>query len=329
MAVSVIGTAKSQNIVVDFESPLLAASDTAWFGQDQVTDGDTIYTDGSMNFELSFNSAWQSYSGWAISNETDVVTPGYGNQFSAITGSGANASSQYGVCYVSQWANNRILSDGGGWVFTEMKVTNTTYAYDAMLNGDGFSKIFGTDTSASGVNDGTNGEDWFLLTIYSIGYDSLLIGDSINFYLADYRFANSADDYIINTWETIDLTSLWANGDFLGLDFVLSSSDTSGGFGMNTPSYFAMDDFSAVVLGIEENKLDLIEVYPNPTNSELNITTVVNTMLQLFDMNGRLIKSEIANSSQINWDISDLDSGIYQLVSNRDGEIRQAKITKQ
>jgi hypothetical protein len=33
------------------------------------------------------------------------------------------------------------------------------------------------------------------------------MNDSIEFYLADFRFANNSQDYILKTWEYLDLTS--------------------------------------------------------------------------------------------------------------------------
>src|SRR5687768_10148904 len=80
-----------------FESPALAA-ESSWYGQDQVTDGDTIYNSGDYNFENNYNAGWGSWAGWAISNVTDNTTQGWANQYSAITGSG-HGSAQYGVCY--------------------------------------------------------------------------------------------------------------------------------------------------------------------------------------------------------------------------------------
>lgn len=330
MAVSALANAKAQ-YNEDFELPVLSP-DTAWFGQDQTTDGDTIYSNGFFNFELNYNSAWQSFSGFAVSNMTDVVTPGPSNQFSAITGSGATGSDQYGICYASEWSNNRVfIDDSYSWKsFSDVLITNTTYAYDAMLNGDGISKKFGTDTSAAGVNDGTNGEDWFLLTIYSLDIDTLRTGDSVNFYLADYRFTDPADDYIVNTWESVDVGALGDGGLYpiYGLDFVLTSSDTAGGFGMNTPAYFAIDNLGGGYENILENQITKIEIYPNPTNGEVLIQTITNAELQLFDMNGRLIKREFAISSKVIWDLSDLDAGIYQLISSHNGELSQSKIIK-
>ena len=53
-----------------------------------------------------------------------------------------------------------------------------------------------------------------------------------------FRFVDNAQDYIVDDWTWVDLTGL---GPIVGLEFTMSSSDV-GEFGMNTPSYFAMDN---------------------------------------------------------------------------------------
>ena len=100
----------------------------------------------------------------------------------------------------------------------------------SMLNGDGFAKKFG------GV--GGDEQDWFLLTIDgSLGGSA---GGTVEFYLADYRFADNSLDYLIDDWSYVDLSGL---GEVDQLTFNLSSSDV-GGFGMNTPAYFALDNLA-------------------------------------------------------------------------------------
>jgi hypothetical protein len=113
-------------------------------------------------------------------------------------------------------------------------VNNTTYAALDMLNGSGFSKKFG------GVSG--NDEDWFKLTVQGFDAGSSNLG-SVDFYLADYRFADNGQDYILNDWTFVDLNGLGDN--VSSLQFSLSSSD-NGGWGMNTPSYFAIDDMQAI-----------------------------------------------------------------------------------
>ena len=163
---------------------------------------------------------------------TDTTTSGWGNQYSAITGGGQGGSNNYGVSYVSNFASmlpTMSLTDTTeGYSLDGVYFTNTTYAALSMLNGDDYAKKFGGDSS--------NDLDWFLLTITGYDTDGVVTG-TVDFYLADYRFANNNLDYIVETWEYVDLTSL---GAVKSLEFTLNSSDV-GDSGMNTPAYFAMD----------------------------------------------------------------------------------------
>lgn len=59
-------------------------------------------------------------------------------------------------------------------------------------------------------------------------------------YLADYRFSNNEEDYVLNTWEWFDLSPL---GSVATISFDLSSSRGSG-YNMITPAYFCMDNFN-------------------------------------------------------------------------------------
>lgn len=189
-------------------------------------------------FTNAYNASWGSWDGWANSNTTDTTTAGYTNQYSAITGGGANGSSNYGVSYVSSFGNNtQVLFGYASGNYAQAVdgffVTNTTYAWDSMKNGDSVAKKFGGATG--------DDPDWFLLTAFSLDNTYARTGDSVDFYLADFRFSDNSQDYIVNDWTWFDLTAL---GVVHGLEFELSSSDV-GTFGMNTPAYFAMDDLEA------------------------------------------------------------------------------------
>ncbi|MBR6128412.1 MAG: DUF4465 domain-containing protein, partial [Bacteroidaceae bacterium] len=104
-------------------------------------------------------------------------------------------------------------------------ITNSSYAYDSMTNGDGSAKKF-----AKG--------DWFKLTITGYDAEDNETG-SKEYYLADLR--DEAKAFIINDWRYVDLSCL---GQVAKLGFALSSSD-NGAYGMNTPAYFCFDNFGA------------------------------------------------------------------------------------
>jgi hypothetical protein len=300
----------------DFETQLPGA-DTAWFGQP--TNGQETFTSGLFEFENSYDTTYGSWSGWAYTNITDNTTPGWSNQFGNITGSG-ESSSQFGVFNQSfdGYQRIRVNNNNNPLILSGAYITNTTYAYLSMLNGDMFATQFGDTSNTAG------GEDWFLLTIYGIN-DTLGYSDSIEFYLADYRFADNTQDYIIDQWTWVDLTSL---GSVYGLDFKLTSSDV-GQYGMNTPAYFAMDNLMVDFTNVNETTSNIITAYPNPTTGILNIETDINTKISLYNINGQLIKTTISNSNQISWDLSILNSGVYFIQSENNGIISTQKVVKQ
>jgi hypothetical protein len=302
----------------DFESPTLSA-ETKWNGSAQTLTASTVFTSGFYDFENTYNLASPTFGysqAWSYSNQTDVITAGSNNQYSANTGEGYN-SNQYAICNPGSYANNRLFSTSQtAFTPTGAYFTNTTFATQSMLNGDAYATQFGD------ISNAALGEDWFLLTIYGLGADSLRNGDSVNFYLADYRFTNDSDDYIIDEWTWVDLSSLT---DVHGLDFELTSSDFNI-YGILTPEYFAMDNFDGTVAGIESNNSEL-SIYPNPTNSELNISVPNNSIIRLFDLTGKLINS--SNSQFTNWNISNLENGIYILSIETDGVTSTHKIVKQ
>ena len=184
------------------------------------------------NTFTDFGGGFTSWSGWSYSNITDNTTPGFMNQYSAIPGTGADGSSNYAVAFTFDPGDSAINMPAST-IPQSMLITNTTYAYLAMLNGSQFSKVFGGEKG--------DDPDFFLLTI--TGLDS--IGGTtgtIDFYLADYRFEDNGVDYLVDSWTEVDLTSLDGAAT---LSFGLTSSDV-GQFGMNTPAYFAIDNLHVV-----------------------------------------------------------------------------------
>lgn len=180
-------------------------------------------------FRNNYDSTFGSWSGFAISNQTNNSTGGFGNQYSAYSGAGEGGSSNYAVGYYATYEDSTHINFSS---LTSMagkgaSFTNTTYAAISMRDGDAFSKKFGGITG--------NDTDWFKLIIE--GYQSGTLTGTVEFYLADYRFADNSQDFIRNTWTHVDFSGL---GSVDQIRFSMSSSD-NGTFGMNTPSYFAMD----------------------------------------------------------------------------------------
>jgi hypothetical protein len=266
---------------------------------------------------------WGDYwSGFSVSNITDVITSGYQNQYSSFAGSGSN-SSNYAVYYPS----GIISFAGQGVDLKSVQITNTSYAAISMRDGDdsfGVGKQFGAVNGHDGNPDGTNGEDFFKIMIYAHAENDSII-DSVEFYLADYRFADNSQDYIVNTWETIDLSGIV--GTVYSLSFNLESSDNDPMWGMNTPAYFALDNLMIDKnIGLTESKLEAVSIYPNPMNNELMVKGE-NGIIEIFDVAGKivLVSNHIGYSVL---DVSNFATGSYIMkLTNERGSFVQ-KIIK-
>jgi hypothetical protein len=217
---AVAGVADAQ--IATFED-LTLPPESYWNG----SDGSGGFTSGSARFSNAYNADWGSWDGFSYSNITDTTTQGVAAQYNAIAGAGQGGSPNYAIGYVGWAVPPTVTLDAPG-VVGGLYVTNTSYAYYSMLNGDAFAKKFG----GAGGSD----PDWFILTIAGKNTDGVATGQ-VDFYLADYRPAGSGNDYIVDTWQYVDLTSL---GEVKSLEFTLGSSDV-GDWGMNTPASFAVD----------------------------------------------------------------------------------------
>ncbi|MFZ2145946.1 MAG: DUF4465 domain-containing protein [Sedimentisphaerales bacterium] len=219
---TIVSTANAE--IATFEDLALPA-ESYWNG----SDGSGGFTSGGAYFSNNYDSAWGSWDGFSYSNITDTTTAGTAGQYNAIAGGGQGNSANYAIGYVG-WASLPTITLNTADVVDGFYVTNSNCTYYSMLNGDAFSKKFGGDSG--------NDQDWFMLIITGKDVDGVVTG-TVDFYLADYRFADNSADYIVNTWRYVDLTSL---GAVKNLEFGLSSSDV-GDWGMNTPAYFVVDTF--------------------------------------------------------------------------------------
>ena len=211
-------------IIADFEQ-ILSAGDTVING----ANGTDTVRSGAAAFPITYNPDFGGFwsGNWAVSSVQNDSVGGSGNLYGAITGSGNRNSAAFAIG--QQDAIIHLEGPARGRPVRGLYLTNTTYAHNSMRDGDTFAKAFGGE-------DGTD-PDFFRLTIhgYRNGQRTL---DSIDFYLGDYRFEADSLDYLVDSWQFVDLLSL---GPVDSLVFHLQSSDV-GDFGMNTPAFFAIDD---------------------------------------------------------------------------------------
>jgi hypothetical protein len=292
--------------VADFEN-LTLASESYWNGDDL----SGSFESGNIFFPNEYNTEWDFWNkGFAYSNMTDTQTPGSANIFSSFAGGGNDGSANFGIGKGGSILH--LVDDAAGKSVSGFYVTNTTYTAISMRDGDMFAKQFGTPYDANGVDDGTDGKDWFLLTVKGY-YNGTETPTFVEFYLADFRSDDAADHYILDTWEWVDLTPL---GNVDSVKFELTSTDV-GDWGMNTPSFFAMDDFITNDSPASNTfaKTITANVFPNPTQDFIRIES--NEPLEsvsIYDLNGRLVfQNSFVSNTKLEINLAHLNSGIYVL----------------
>lgn len=281
---------------------LTLSPDSYWDGSDQ-TGG---FASGNGYFSNFYDTSWGGYwaSGWAYSNQTDTTLTSASptHLYCSRDGGGFNSSAIFAV----GTQNSVIVPTGpaAGKAIGGFYVTNCTYAFNSMSLGDAFAKKFG---GASG-----NDPDWFKLVVRKY-LGGALGTDSVEFYLADFRFSNNAQDYILKDWGFVNLISL-GNCDSLVIE--LSSSDV-GGFGMNTPAYYCIDNFITMdsPAQVYENKYHPVMVCPTLCSDYLFLQgkDYATYRFEIMDMSGKILSTETYTELNHRIDVSALPKGMYVL----------------
>lgn len=206
---------------------------TYWNGED----GSGKLQDDFFVYTNNYNAEWGSWDGFALSCSTST-------SFSSDN----YLTDQYNCCTRSSNSKNFLVgyysaySNGEPTIYTtvsktdqtrrpfypiQVDVANAAYTYNSIMNGDAYAKKF--DTS-----------DY--LYLYVTGYKDDKETKKIKLPLAE-------QGSILAAWATADLRSLGLVDE---IRFSMDSSD-KGQYGINTPTYFCLDNLY-VVFDEEENK---------------------------------------------------------------------------
>lgn len=314
-------TSLQAQTVATFESLTLQGADTFYVNYSN-PGKDVGFDDGLAHFPCIYDTAWGGtwVSGFAYTNQTDVRDSSYLNLFTAAPAKGYNNSSNY----VSVSAYSPVIINLKGKAVGQpvkgFYATNLVYAYKEMTT-DGFSKKMGGIPNVE--------EDWFKITIkgYSGG---TLKADSVDFYLADFRDADSTKDYIVDTWEWVNLLPL---GGVDSLLISLSSTDTAGGMGMNNPSYFAMDNFETFETSSVGNVAQqyVAKVYPNPATDNLFIECADETISTIIvtNVSGSIVGQYAVTDKVTLINTASFVPGIYMVQMKGENGVASVRFVKQ
>ncbi len=303
--------------IITFENFSLTGSDTFYVNKMHHLQDDG-FDEGIVHFPYVYDTTYGGFwsGGFAYSNKTDSVTSGSGNLYSAKAGKGYGGSAKYAVFTPGYNTAHNIqvrnishdtIENHNWFTMSSMYVTNSTYAYNSMRDGDGLAKKFGGVTG--------HDPDWFKLVIrgYRHWGNQIRMTDTVEFYLADFRSADSTKNYIIKDWTRVNLTKI-ISADSLSFD--LSSSDTNM-YGMLTPAFFCLDNISlAVPIGIKNVPAqNFAKVYPNPATNNLyvEITDADVKQVSVYDVTGKLMATQPAAIGKMSFNTATFANGVYML----------------
>ena len=202
----------------------LTAEESNWFGADAPATGWSNWKSDEFNFQ-SYNSVSEYgdyHSAFVVTNETSTDFDDYNTDAWRSASGGAFEGDNFAVWNHNYYGDDQITFDAQ--VIPGFYINNTAYAVHSMCESDDFAE------------DPFDSDSWFRLTI--TGHkDGAEVG-AVEFYLAK-------DGKYVSQWTYVDLSSL---GVIDAVTFSMWSTDVSEYYGteyMNTPEYFAMDNFGA------------------------------------------------------------------------------------
>ncbi len=145
-----------------------------------------------------------------------------------------------------------------------------------------------------------------------------------------------------NTWTTGALAMSYFGSGTAYMQISASISNLDSGFPTEGSNY-TLDNFalSNNTVGVDENtalQFYVEAVYPNPTRNDVNISFTTNTSellnIEIYDLSGKLIKSESMNVSAgaqiLNVNLSGINSGLYliQLKGQNEVVTQRLKVLK-
>lgn len=269
------------------------------------------YDEGNteLSHTLPFNYGTYNYwgGGHAISNYASSDFETYGGYESQLTvladvdieegvvrnGGGNNGSDNFAVHYGykddSGYNGTENLSaltfaDGKARVIDHMYVNITTYTFNCLVGGNGFTEPLGD-----------NG--W--MKIIATGYNGNEITGTSEFYLAD-----AANDIWVYEWTPWDLSRL---GAVTKVEFNMAG-DSDNGFGFSQPAYFAYDDVAVRFEKAPLTDIQVSDIYVLEAETE-NVYEYYYYVGTPENTSGKAIIALYSGEKFVGMDIKDITSG--------------------
>ncbi len=287
-------------------------------------DNDGFCMGDPVNGEFELYTTTNGGSTWTAVNGDNIPNPlsgeyGYTGQYDAV-GNDIWFTTNKGRLYHSS-------DKGYTWTVSQTPVSD--------FGGQTVSAVFDFKDSNNGIiidNSGNvykttdGGQNWTSVSItgnvFTLGVD-WIDGTNTIFSAGGNPAGSSYSTDGGMTWTTID------SEQHIGVEFLNENVGFSGYFNTdattqgiwkwqpNTPTNVSTTDLSTD-----------INIYPNPTKEKITVTNVNNAYISIFDLSGRLLLSKSANSNNVIFNLSSLNTGTYILKIVNKNNVTVRKIIK-
>jgi hypothetical protein len=230
--------AQASPVVINFGDVSLPPNSSIYGGPGTLADAvpqQVTLTSGSVSFlsTVTRYSPDEFWTGFAFSNKGNKTTNAWTNDTSSFSGGGAGGTGNFAVAYWQSYDPAPRIVLPAGLRPEAVKLVNTTYTALTVRDGD-----------PNNFSDGKYGAGDFLSVTFTGNSQADGLGSTTGtatFFLADFRSSNSL---VVDSWTDFSLTSL---GEARSIVIGFASSDL-GEWGINTPTYLAMDDLTLVAV---------------------------------------------------------------------------------
>jgi hypothetical protein len=119
-----------------------------------------------------------------------------------------------------------------------------------------------------------------------------------------------------------DPSATWIGSFQLRLRFVNTAGNLDGG----SIEVNRIQIVDPTTLSVKKNVLENVSVYPNPASGSLTINTLDGANIDIYNVIGKMVKSQEALSNSHTMDISDLSTGVYFVKLTSEGKTATKKL---
>lgn len=206
--------------------------------------------------------------------------------------------------------------------------SNTTISYSdpmqylefPMTMGDSFVDNFEATFSSSGFAFTRTGT----ISVNVDGYGTLITPQETHTnVLRVHSVQQYTDDFSMGSIDVTIDNYIWVKAGFhheLAMVQTMSSDQGSG-----SSAYYTT---TTNTMGLDETTFSSLKMYPNPSNDKITISNATMDLIEIHDVNGRVVYNGIPSSTTETVDISALDNGIYYVSIHANNSTKIQKIIK-